>query len=300
MTSIETLMRDSNPMMDPSTEFSEEEIRAFDLLVLTRSGNVEVQERTKPVEPEKTHRRGWLVAAAAFAVVIVVIGAAMFLANPADDVPPATTPPTTQAVIPTTQAVTPTTEAAPTTTAAAVQTDDALSAEQTQFIDDFFAAFNSSEYEGVAGEYSTFLGFFAEDAVFSTSMLADTGMDVYRGELAYYRAMNTEWSVVSCSDEFGLIRCQVDASVDSISHYQDPFRIGITLKVEDGAVTKLLLADNIPVVVPALESFHEWASETYPGSRSQMELGDGSPNRSEESIALWVKLVAEYRATLDG
>ena len=41
MTSIETLMWDANPIVDPSTEFSEEEIEAFDLLVRTRSGNVE-------------------------------------------------------------------------------------------------------------------------------------------------------------------------------------------------------------------------------------------------------------------
>jgi hypothetical protein len=68
----------------------------------------------------------------------------------------------------------------------------------------------------------------------------------------------------------------------------------------DGAVTKFVLADNNPVVVPALELFYEWASEAYPGSRSQIQLNDGSPNRSEESIALWISLVAEYKASLDG
>jgi len=266
----------------------------------SRSGSMDVQELTKPAEPEKKQRSGWLVAAAAFAVVIVFVGAVMLLASPSDELPPATAPPTTQAVAPTTQAEPPVEEAVTPTTRAAVQPDTALDTDTQQFIDDFFAAFNASEYEGVSGEYSAFSAFFADDAIFSTSMLADTGMEVYRGELAYYLAMNTEWSVVSCSEEFGLTRCQIDASVDSISHYQDPFRIGITLKIEDGAVTKFILADNNPVVVPALELFYEWVSVAYPGTRSMIELRDGSPDRSEESIALWIELVAEYKAALDG
>jgi hypothetical protein len=46
MTSIETLMRDSNSIMDPKTDFSAEEIQAFDLLVRSRSGSMDVQELT--------------------------------------------------------------------------------------------------------------------------------------------------------------------------------------------------------------------------------------------------------------
>jgi hypothetical protein len=299
MRNVGQLIRDANPIQGEPSLLADDELNALLLLAQSRSGNVDVQELTKPVEPYKKQRSGWLVAATAFAVVIVFIGAVMLLANPTDELPPATTPPTTQAVTPTTQAVTPTTDAAPPTSEVAQQTDNTLNAETQQFVDDFFATFNSSEYEGVPGEYVEFLGFFADDAVFTTSMLADTGMDVYRGELGYYLAMNTQWSVVSCSEEFGLTRCQIDASVDSISHYQDPFRIGITLKIEDGAVTKFNLADNNPVVVPALDLFYEWVSVAYPGTGSIIQLRDGSPNRSEESIALWISLVAEYHATLD-
>ena len=111
MSDVAQLMRAANPVPDTGAALPEDDFKALLLLTQSRSGNVEVQELTKPTEPEKNHRRGWLVAAAAFAAVIVVIGAAMLLGNQAVELPPATIPPTTQAVTPTTEAAPPTTQA---------------------------------------------------------------------------------------------------------------------------------------------------------------------------------------------
>jgi len=124
------------------------------LLTQSRSGNVEVQEVTKPVEPKERPRRGWLVAAAAFAAVIVVIGVTPLIGRSATELDPAA-PPTTQAAPPTTVAVPPTTvpvveeeavEAPPTTVAVV---EDVLSAEDQAFVDSLVDGFNSADKESV-------------------------------------------------------------------------------------------------------------------------------------------------------
>ncbi len=301
MTSIETLMRDSNPMMDPSTEFSEEEIQAFDLLVRTRSGNVDVQELTKPVEPEKKQRSGWLVAAAAFAVVIVFVGAAMLLASPADELPPATTPPTTEALTPTTQAVVE--ESAPTTVAASVVSEDALSPQQQEFVDAFIAAFNAGTYETYPGDYEEFLGYFAKDALINTSIVVDAGVDRFREGLAFRGAMNYEFEVTTCREEYGAIRCKINVSSDGISHYQDPVPTEMSLIVKNARVSSMTWIEPMGPVAAATTPFYEWVASNHPGKLSLMRIDNGvpgTPRTTEESIDLWLELLPQYKATLDG
>lgn len=50
-------------------------------------------------------------------------------------------------------------------------------------------------------------------------------------------------------------------------------------------------------------SFYEWVEENHPGSLRQMSWGTGNPPLpllTEESIALWVDLIPQYKASLDG
>lgn len=50
-------------------------------------------------------------------------------------------------------------------------------------------------------------------------------------------------------------------------------------------------------------SFYEWVEENHPGSLRQMSWGTGNPPLpllTEESIALWVNLIPQYKASLDG
>lgn len=92
MNDVGQLIRDANPIQGDPSLLADDEFEALLLLAQTRSGNVDVQDLTKPVESEKKQRNGWLVAAVAFAVVILFVGAAMLLARPADEQPAATTP----------------------------------------------------------------------------------------------------------------------------------------------------------------------------------------------------------------
>jgi hypothetical protein len=170
MSDIAQMMRAANPVHDPDAALTNDEFDALLLLTQSRSGNVEAQEQTKQVEPEKRDRRGWLVATAAFAAVVVLLGAVMLLGNNAEELPPAvTTPPTTQAVAPTTEAVAPTTEAS----AAATTVPTALSAAEEQFVVDFVAAFNGGTYDTWPGDFDEYLGHFAANAVITTPMLVD-------------------------------------------------------------------------------------------------------------------------------
>ena len=104
MNDVGQLIRDANPIQGEPSLLADDELNALLLLAQTRSGNVDVQEVTRTVEPQKKRWNGWLIAAAAFAVVILFVGAAVLLAGPSSDLPPATTPPTTQAAPPTTEA----------------------------------------------------------------------------------------------------------------------------------------------------------------------------------------------------
>ncbi len=90
MSDVAQLMRAANPVPDSEAVLPNDEFDALLLLTQSRSGNVDVQQLTKPVEPEKKQRSGWLIAAASFAVVILFVGVVMLLANTAENMPPVT------------------------------------------------------------------------------------------------------------------------------------------------------------------------------------------------------------------
>ena len=263
---------------------------------IRRRIDMDVQELTKPVKPEKKRYNGWLIAAAAFAAVILVVGAAMLLANPADEIPPATTPPTTQAVTPTTQAAPPTTVAAveEATVTTVVAVDDALSAEDQAFVEGLVAAFNEGDEEAV-------LEFFAPSASFTTIVQPDSGVEGFRDELVYRWALNAVWEMQDCKIEFSAISCQMLVSDDTYTGGPLPARL--RLIVDDGVITSFTLIEDKVTILPAITAFFEWVDENHPGSVRQMSWGTGIPPLpllTEESIALWLELLPQYKATLDG
>ena len=288
MSDIATMMQAANPVPDSEAALTDDDFDALLLLTQSRSGNVEVQELTKPAEPEKNQRRGWMVAAAAFAAVIVLVGAAMLLTNTTEELPPATTPPTTQAVTPTTMAAT---EEAPT---------EALSVPTQEFVDGFFAAFNSGTYAVYPGDYESYLGFFASDAIIDTGMVLDGDLDRYREELAFRGAMNYQLTVVSCREEFGL-RCEVDATSDDLYSLADSSRISVGMDVENGVIVSMTWNEDLHEIGRVVTPFYEWMSAKHPGTLELMRSSGspGAPLLTEESINLWLEYLPEYKVTLD-
>ena len=261
MTSIETLMRDSNPMVDPSTEFSEEEIRAFDLLVRTRSGNVDVQERTKPVEPEKRQRRGWLVAASAFAAVIVVIGAVMLLGNTAEELPPATTPPTTQAVTPTTQAVTPTTQVLTPTTVAALSGQPSVDPEAVAFLEGYFEELNAGDIDAAV---SLFDGYSA----------AGNSVVQRIAEVTHGVAMESIWDLGECQVlGGGITSCAVSRLSEHDPGYPNAVEYSISLRIESGELATFIHGNTDIESTLAENEFAVWMQENHPVEWEQLYQG---------------------------
>jgi len=304
MSDIATMMQAANPVPDSKAALTDDEFNALLLLTQSRSGNVEVQERTKPVEPErKSRNRGWLVAAAAFAVVIVALGATLLLGRPEAELPAATTPTTTQAVTPTTQAVTPTTvaeaaesaeEATPTTVAAA---DDAVSPGDQAVIDEYITAFNAADADAV-------LALMSPSAKVSSNVanLNESAPDVWRNVLAWRWALNEQWAVASCNTSFGAVVCQLTVTggwVDALGAQNAVLRFIIT----DGVVSSLSVNENLAVLIPYATGFVDWVAAENPAEYDMMFTPVGSPPAplfTEESIALWVELIPQWQATLDG
>ena len=114
-----------------------------------RIDDMDVKELTKPVEPERRRRSGWLVAAAAFATIVLVAGLVAVLGSRSATEPPASEVPTTEAATPTTEAAPPITEAAPPTTEAAESQQPVISAEEAALLDDYVEAVNSADPEAI-------------------------------------------------------------------------------------------------------------------------------------------------------
>ena len=297
MSDIATMMQAANPVPDSEAALTDDDFDALLLLTQSRSGNVEVQELTKPVEPEKNQRRGWMVAAAAFAAVIVLVGAAMLLTNTTEELPPATTPPTTQAVAPTTvpvveeEALTPTTviveESAPTTIAAPV-----LDEESVAFVEAMVAELNAGDYEAAgarilaAGEFRV------------SGMLNDPRTYV-AGSYHYWTEMNSTVEVAECSTSStsGITRCILSRTSELEPFYPEPETTVFQLRVEDGAIA---FGSQDPEQTapwwPIYTDFKMWVRENHPGSEGSLDNFTDAP----AAAALTKEYVAEWRASLEG
>lgn len=301
MSDIAQLMRAANPVPDPESALTADEFDALLVLTHTRSGNVDVQQLTKPADPEHKQRRGWLIAAATFAVVVILVGATMLLTRPAAELPPATTPPTTQALPPTTQAAPPTTQAAveeqvvESTATTAAPADEALSAEEEAFVEEFVAAFN-------AADETAFLALFSPSVKASTSISADVGIDRWTDEVRWRWALQQQWEVENCKILFSAINCQLSITGDDPPYINGPLKAVMRLIVTDGVVTSLTLNEDMGAVTANVGAFYSWVEINHPEKLDLIRRKGvpGPPILTEESIAILQELLPLWKATLNG
>jgi hypothetical protein len=282
MTSIETLMRDSNPMMDPSTEFSEEEIQAFDLLVQSRSGNMDVQELTKPVDPEKKQRSGWLIAAASFAVAIVFIGAVTLLANTAENLPPVTEP------------------VAESTVAAPIDVAES-----------WFALYEAGDVAGYQALMSADATFSCADCAggmpdgpyfdYPFRALADEDAGDSRTLYAGHGSLNAtcaaDGNVVTCDTERESLFGWFDSEGEPRTHQ----RLTRVLTVEDGVVTEYTIVELQESEASwfdygQIAAYGTWLSQNHPKDHAELFFGTTILVNDAEQAARHRMFVADWAA----
>jgi hypothetical protein len=280
MNNVEQMISDANPIQGEPELLSNDELDALLLLAKTRSGIVDVQEPTKPVEPEKKDRRGWLVAAVAFAVVFVLVGAAMLLSSPADDTPPATTPPTTAA--------------APTTTVTAVEeTPTTIVAVVSDVETATIAAFETAWNDG--DEDATRV-LFAPGAVFENPILFD-GADVDRllRYSAGQRTMGTELSIDGCapSGENVICTAEFDGLVPIAMNFV-PWRDRYIFSFEDGQITHIKVSCIICWDGDADERLRAWVKTVDPTALATLTFAYNLPE-TEEKAAAWLEWAPKWQ-----
>ena len=241
MSDIAQLMRAANPVPDSEAALTNDDFDALLLLTQSRSGNVDVQDLTKPVEPEKKKQfSGWLVAAAAFAVVIVFLGAAMLLRSPAGELPPATTPPTTEALTPTTEplAEAPVEEPPPTTVAAAAVEEPVMTDEIVALLESYEAAFND-------GDTNRFRLLFSADArrVDSRDPGNSVSLDKIVDEMLWLgvRESTLDLNTSNCAATSYGVRCEAEYSgpVEAAMYENGLLLRTYRLHIDDGKITEI-------------------------------------------------------------
>jgi len=288
MNDIAQLMRAANPVPDSEAALTDDEFDALLLLTQARSGNMDVQQLEKPVEPEKRQRSGWLVAAVAFAVVIVFVGVAMLLARPAAETPPATTPPTTEALTPTTQAAPPTTEAAsPTTVAPVVEAEPVMTDEILALLTNYEAAFNNADA-------AAFRALFTPDARFVQERNPGNTVSVDRlvGEMVNLRRQESTLALVDCTATSYGARCKfVYSGAVETALFYGPATNTIALYIDGGQITELgLRATSLPGVIPdPWQQVLDWVEENFPEDREDMISPMINDILASEDSELWLK-----------
>jgi hypothetical protein len=286
MSDVAQLMRAANPVPESVAALPNDEFDALLLLTQSRSGNVDIQELTKPVEPEKKKQfSGWLVAAAAFAVVIVFVGAVMLLSSPADELPPATTPPTTQAVTPTTVAVE---EAVTEPTTATVPPADEAS---VAFVDGLIAELNAGDFASARARV------LAADVVQSQGLVNDPRMAVVL-MFEQWTYLDSEFAIDSCKTlSSGVTRCVFARTSPFESFHPLAETSTVQVRMADGHAAFF-------TIDPALQdpwgkqyqAFREWMLVENSGAATAI-FGNAEPAIAAELIKEYVPL---WKATVDG
>lgn len=288
MTSIETLMRDSNPMMDPSTEFSEEEIQAFDLLVRSRSGNMDVKQVETPSGQEKKRYPGWLVAAAAFAAVVVVgFGIGLVFNAGSDSSTDVIDTPTT-----TTQPATATTVPLPFTA------DQALAVAE-----DYFAEFNAGGSEAV-------MALFTPDATFTVRLIGDQAEPTLRAfweeRLVWNMAQGTIMTPHECAvtDEAPgavTISCEHGTHDAPAQAVGGPYAVPTTttMKVMPDGIGEFDELYGSPDFTYVGERFDAWMTENNPADALAAGFGNWSSlDEASENGRILAQYAEEWAAEL--
>lgn len=134
MTSIERLIDEANPVVDPNTMFDGDDLRSLLTLTLERNAIMDMKEITRPVSAEPRRSQAW-VAVAVFAAVVIVVGSALLLFTGDRDAPPATSVTTTSP------------STVPPTTAAPEAEGPVMTAEKEAFIAQFNDVVNGGDEE---------------------------------------------------------------------------------------------------------------------------------------------------------
>jgi len=258
MSDVAQLMRAANPVPDSEAALPDDEFDVLLLLTQSRSGIVDVRELTKPVEPEKKQRSGWLVAAVAFAVVIMLVGAVMLLANPAEDLPPASTP-LTEVVPPEVEPVAESTVVAPIDVAEAwfalYEAGDVAGYQALMSADATFSCADCTGGTGLTldGPYFDYplRALAAEDAADSRTL--------YAGHGSLNATCTADGNVVTCDTE----RASLFGWFDEEGEPQTYQRATRVFTVEDGVVTEYGFCHRtIPRTMPSSSSAPRSSSTT--------------------------------------
>lgn len=313
MNEVGQLIRDANPIQGDPSVLADDELDALLLLARARSGTMDIQELTRPVEPEKKRQRsGWLIAAVSFAVVIVFAMAAVLLSRPSNEIPPASSATDTESAVEPVVEVVAVEDPKDGSGGTEVDSNVALTDSQQAFVEEFISAFNAGASAPYPGDFERFLGYFDPDAVIRTAVsafnmrgpLAEVDVAKYRSILAFHGAMNMKIEVAACHEDFGVMVCRVGLTSDRYTGVDGPVESSVRITASDGLVKSFSLSENNAVTNVGLGAFFDWVRENHPGSiflmRADNGSGVGTPKVTEESINLWLELLPLYKATLDG
>lgn len=290
MSDIAQLMRAANPVPDADAAFTDDEFDALLLLTRTRSGIVDVQQLERPAEPEKKQRSGWLVAAVAFAVVIVFVGAAMLLSRPAAELPPVTTPPTTEAFTPTTVATPPTTQAVveestATTVAPVVEAEPVMTDELLALLDSYETAFNN-------GDEAAFRALHTADArnVDEGNPGNNISLDRMVEEMMNLRRQESTLAIEDCAATSYGARCRfVYSGVVETALFDRPVTNTYALYIDGSQITELGMKATSLVSGDPWQQVLDWVEENFREDRKDMILPNIRDLLAFDDSELWLK-----------
>lgn len=288
MNSFETRMRSANPIPDPRSDFSDDEVAALLTLIRARSTDMDMQELTRPMEPEPKRKSSWWIAAAAFAAVIVVVGAALLVGNETSSEPPATTP---------------TTEAAPPTTEALPPAEGGLAPAQEAFVAQFLEAFNGRDEAALLALTSPaakFTSYVTVDPVRAYAGDLDLRVDrrVWEQELALRWALNEEWTAESCKVAFSAISCQVTIEGGAF-RYVELQEAVLRIALTGDVATSVSLTEDPAVLNPETQELRAWLESEHPDQVDVLIVRTDTLSQwriTDEAIAAWQELMPAYWA----
>lgn len=258
MKSIESLIDAANPIVDPQSEFDENELRALLALTMERNADMDMKEVTKPVEQEPRSNRWWM-AAVAFAAVVIVVGAAVLLMPDTSDGPPATT------------------DVSPTTVPEASETSTTLTAEQEPgapvltdamlaFIDSYPNAFNT-------GDPAVFRDVFAVGA---TRALRDSpelliSVDQIIEEMTHLVARQSTLTLENCTPLPTAVTCDtvISGPVEN-ALFDGPIVARDTYIVDTEGKVSSVSASAPQVDFNAQANFERWMEAEHPDVYAEM------------------------------
>ena len=290
MSSLETRMRQANPIPDAQAEFGNDEIAALLTLTRKRSTDMDVEEMTTPVTPDERPKRGWLVAVAAAAVVVLVVGAVLLL-DRGSDVPPATTPEPAPST---------TLDASPSTTVSAVGgettttvfVEPALDAEAAAVVEAMVAAIN-------AGDVETAVAPILEADEYVSLANAPEGADAraaVAGRWAYWAEVDSSVEFLGCSTTTtGTTRCEIARVSQSDYSAPDPELAMIQVRLQDGRVAFMQQEPMVGAWTATELAFNQWVYQNHRDIGAAMFIDFSDPERSAELMREYYPLWLEQR-----